>query len=551
MGPTPPAPRVTLHFERDAAAHAPAPLSPTVPLPGPDHDLASPPAPPDMALAQARRLAAQDRPAETLAILRPHLDADASASTLAMAGWCAWKLARAGRDPLQTAAEAAQAFAAALAVDPSRRAALSRMIGRCHLLQADADLPARRTAHLGAALRAYAHGLGDCARPSQAGLLEWASAAAELTARAPSSERRECLAQLDSVLARGPDIDEAAPAWCRLHAQSSWWHALAEPTCADRARWHAQAIARRQAGYDRLADRHLRERWLAESINAEHRYLTTLSQAARASAGRAMEARVRALLDPACGAGPWLAWFHVLADGAKTLQGPAARQRLAEAGAVFDRLNTLSLGADERQEIDLARAYYLRLRGRHERGQAREPLLEEAARLLAGLRTRAPSRVGAVALEQAEVALAQAGDGKDALARYEDAVAHASVAADFPQTRVAAFRTLLTALLAWQRQLPTPARMSQIGVVAQWLRDSDDPASAESLGLLAAAAMLSGNAADAARLSAAAWEAGAERDVVLATWHRADAEWAKHLAEAERPGWDRQHRQLRLAAASC
>lgn len=549
LGPALPVPRVTLHFERQGVAHAaPAVPVPTA-VPDVDNDRASPVlAPADMTLAQARRLATQDRPGEALAILRPRLDATASASTWAMAGWCAWKLAVSGRDPLQSAVEAAQAFAAALAADPSRRAALSRMIGRCDLLQADADLPARRIAHLQAAVSAYARGLGDCARPSQAGLLEWANAAAEL-AQAEPSERRESLAQLDAVLARGPGMQEATPAWCKLHAQSSWLHAMAEPACAERARWHEQAVAQRQAGYDRL-DSDQRDRWLAESIDAERRYLDTLSDAARATARRAMEARIRMMLADTGGAAPWLAWIHVLADGARHLQGPAARQRLAEASAVFDRLEPLPVSADERQGIAFARGYYLRLRGMHEHGRTREQVLDEASRLLAQLRTSPVLSAGAVAMEQAEVALAQAREGQDELTRYREVVAHASVAADFPQTRVPAFRALLTALLAWQQRMPEPARASQIGVVAQWLRDADTPLSAESLGLLAAAAMLGGNAAEAARLSAAAWEAGAERGAVLPNWHRADAEWAKRLAESERPGWERQHRQLRLAAGS-
>ncbi len=381
--------------------------------------------------------------------------------------------------------------------------------------------------------------------------MEWAGATAELAAAADTNERTSGLARLDALLARGPGMAEATPAWCKLHAQSSWLHALAEPASAERAHWHAQAVAQLRAGHDRLTDSSERDRWLAESIDAERLYLGSLSQATRAAVGRAMESRLRGMLAESQSAGPWLAWSRVLVDAAKHLQGPAAKQRLVEAGAVFDRLQSLPVQADERQAIAFARASYLRLRGVHEHGQVRAQLWEQAAHLLAQLRASSFGRTDAVAMEQAEVALAQACEGQDELAHYRDAVAHASFAADSSSIRVPAFRALLTALLGWQQRLPEPARMSQIGVVAQWLRAAEDPPAAESLGLLAAAAMASGNPAEAARLNAAAWEAGAERGVVLLNWHRADAEWAKQLADAERPVWERQHRQLRLAASSC
>lgn len=550
LEPTSTAPRVTLQVERYAGHAMSAPAAQPA-IEEPEHERATAAtAAWDTALRQARRLATQDRPSEALAILRPRLDADASASTWAMAGWCAWKLASNGRDPLPAAAEAVRAFTAALAADPSRRSALSRMVGRCHLLQADADLPAHRSVHLQAAVRAYAQGLGDCEKPSQAGLLEWAGATAALAAEAAVHERDGWLVQLDALLARGPRMTEATPAWCKLHAQSSWLHALAEPASAARSRWHAQAVAQLRVGHDRVTGSRERDRWLAESIEAERLYLGSLSQATRTAASRAMESRIRPMLAESQSAAPWLAWSRVLIDGARHLQGPAAKQRLAEAGAVFDRLESLPVSADERQAIAFARAYYLRLRGMHEHGQVRAQLLEQAARLLGQLRASPFGRPDALAMEQAEVALAQASEGQDELAHYRQAVAYASFAADSPPMRVAAFRALLTALLGWQQRLPEPARMNQIGVVAQWLGDADDPPAAESLGLLAAVAMLSGNAAEAARLSAAAWEAGAERGVVLPNWHRADAEWAKQLAEAERPVWERQHRQLRLATGS-
>ncbi len=97
LEPTSPAPRVTLQVERYAGHALSAPITElqamAMPEPGPASAAALPL---DAALRQARRLATQDRPGEALAILRPRLHAGASASTWAMAGWCAWSWPRLG-----------------------------------------------------------------------------------------------------------------------------------------------------------------------------------------------------------------------------------------------------------------------------------------------------------------------------------------------------------------------------------------------------------------------------------------------------------------------
>lgn len=568
LGPMLPLPRVTLHVERDGLPITQAPLhTEAVPLPiapaltNVDHppNRFADPSPSadarertaaDAAWAQARRLATQDRPREALELLRPHLDAAAPATAWAMAGWCAWKLAQGQRDRLPAAIEAAQAFDAALAADPSRRSALSRMIGRCHLLQADVDVPARRTAHLRQAVQAYAHGLADSARPSHTGLLEWAGALAELARQAPPAERADWVKRLDQVLARGPDLATAAPAWCRLQARAAWLHAASDSSLAARNQAYAEAVAHQQRGYARIAEPARRERWLAESIEDERNYLATLSPAARRAGCRAMEAQLDRPLSEARSAAPWLAWIAVLTDEAKYLQGSAARQRLAQASAVFEHIAGLPASDEERQRIAFARARHLRLRGGHEQGDLRRQALDEAARLLTGLRTSAFPAIAAVAVEQAEVALVQAADGHDAARYLREAIGHATVAADDAQMRIPAFQALLTALLVSQQVAAEPALAKRIGAVAQWLREADAPASAQTLRLLAAAALAGDDVAEAARLSAAAWEAGAEREAVLPLWQRADAQWAHRLAEAERLGWERQHRQLRLAVGT-
>lgn len=508
-------------------------------------------APLDPVYAQARRLAAQGRQAEALAVLRPALDDNAPATAWAMAGWCAWTLAEQSSSPLALAEEAARAFERAIALDPSREGALSRMVGRCHLLQADADAPARRGIHLAAATAAYDRGHAQ-GMTSESALLEWAQALYEFAVH-DALARPALLTRLDALLARGPDAAHAPSPWSRQRARAAWLRASIATTAAERHRLDQQAAAHAQRAYEALDDVAVRAAWLAESIEGGRRHLATLSPAARSDGYRSLAQRLGARLPEARGTAPWLAWVHVLADTSQWLQGPAARLRLAEADAILARLEAQ---ADETNgnplAVTFARAYYQRLRAMHESGGTRRQVLAHAAELLGRLRDHPqfPAQAG-VMMEQAEVALALAGEGRDAQRHFEQAAQHASAAADIPQTRVPAFGVLLAALVGLQQLQPSPARAQQIALVAQWLAEADAPASAGTLRLLAAAALSRQDMAEAARLSAAAWEAGAEPDVLLPGWRQADAAWAHQLAEtAERSAWERQHRLLRLAASS-
>ncbi len=505
----------------------------------------------DQACAQARRLAAQGRQGDALAVLRPVLDDNAPATAWAMAGWCAWNLAEVSAAPLALAQEAASAFGRALAMDPTREGALARMVGRCHLLQADADVPARRSTHLAAAVAAYERGF-DQGMSSESALLEWAQALYE-SAIDHLAARTELLSRLDNVLARGPATAHASSAWSRHRARAAWLHAQAATNAAERRRHHQEGAEQAKRAHATLEDAISRDAWLAEWIEAERRHLALLSPAARSDGYRSLSQRTHSPLKAAQGTAPWLAWVHVLADTSQWLQGPAARQRLGEADTILARLETRHGDVPgEQQAVTFARAYYLRLRAAHEPAGSRREVLAQAARLLARLRDHPdfPAQPGVI-MEQAEIALARANEGHDAQAHFEEAAEHAGTAADQPQTRVAAFRVLLAALLGWQQRQATAARMQQIGVVAQWLVQADTPPAAETLRLLAAAALARQDMAEAARLSAAAWEAGAEGHVLLPGWRHADAAWARQLVEtSERSAWEHQHRLLRLAASS-
>lgn len=521
------------------------PVAPTSPAPAPAVDAI------DEACAQARRLAAQGRQADALAVLRPVLDAAASPTAWAMAGWCAWTLAETSPSPLALAEEAAQAFDRAIALDPTREGALSRMVGRCHLLRADADDTAQRGAHLVAATSAYERGFAQ-GMASESALLEWAQALYE-SAVDDTQARPALLARLEAVLARGPEGAETPAAWSRQRARAAWLRASIAPSAAELHRHDQHAALHAQRAFDTTEDAGVRDAWLAECVEAGRRQLIALSPAARSDGYRALAQRLRAWLPQAHGTAPWLAWVHVLADTSQWLQGPAARQRLGEAEAILVRLESRPYDAPgDAHAVTFARAYYQRLRAAHESGDGRRQVLTQAAGLLARLRDNPdfPAQAGVI-MEQAEVALALAGEGRDASLHYEEAAKHATTAADIPQTRVAAFAVLLAALLGWQQRAPAPARAQQIALVAQWLAQAEAPPSAATLRLLASAALAQADMAEAARLSAAAWEAGVESQDLLPGWRQADAAWASQLAEtSERSAWERQHRLLRLAASS-
>jgi|GEM_PF-719643 len=523
-------------------------LASTVPAPG----NASNDTPHVSPYLQARRLAAQDRPLDAWEVLRPSLNAQSPATAWAMAGWCAWKLARGTEQPQAWATEAADAFSRALAADPSRGPLIGRMIGRCHRLLADVDAPAQRSAHLVAAAQAYANAFRHAGTPSDGALREWADVLLTLAHGAAPAERTPVLTQLDAVLAQGPQAASASTAWYRLRAQAALLHATAASSSAERTRHRREAVELMQLGHARIQDAAARDHWLADSIDAERRHLGTLSQAARDGAFRAMAERVRPALETAQSSAPWLAWVHVLADWSRPLQDPAARPHLAEAGKVFVRLQALpAADEEEARGIAFAQAYYLRLRAEREPEGSRAEWLDRADALLAPLRVAEFPELAAVALEQTEIALARTRLAGDATPWFEQAVAHATFAADLPQTRVPGFRLLLGALLAWQQHSPAASRLQQIALVAQWLQQADTSPTSDTWCLLAMAALTGGHAAQAAQLSASAWEAGAARSQVLSGWQRADALWARDLpTAAEQAAWQRQHRLLRLASST-
>jgi len=522
-----------------SASPAPVPLPPVAPEQGRQGDF-----------ARARTLLGQDRPREALALLEPLLSPDASAEAWAVAGWCHWKLAHDLGDP-QAAPAAARAFERAIAADASRALPLARMIGRCHLLQATTDAPERRPAHVAEAVRVYeAHFVG-AARLSPSAVLEWAEALLEMARLVPPAQQTMWLGRLDAVSAAAKLEDTGlAPRWHRLRAAAAALRARHATTPAEHARLLRAASAELQAGSVLIEDTLEREQWLAEWIDAERQPLASGSTAARIAGYQALERRMQPALANAASAAPLLAWVRVLADWAELLDGPAARQRLASTATWFDRIDRLGdLDATDRA---FTRAYYLRLRARHEHGAARGRTLDEAARLLSTLAAPGQPRDPAVAMEQAEIALARAALlPADAAAHYAEAIAHAALAADHQQTRLPGFRALLAALLDWQQLAPDAPRLAQIGAAAQWLQAEDQPPCAATLRLLARAALAAGDTVTAAERSARAWQAGIDDPDILACWQQADAQWARELVHGgDRAAWERQHRLLRLAGST-
>lgn len=504
-----------------------------------------PPATPAAAFSKARSSLARRRPAEALEAVRLVLGPDAPASAWALAGWCSWLLARQQAAPAAATA-AIQAFEQALARDPSRAVPLARLIARCHLLQADSAPPHAQGRHVHDAVRTYEMHFVGAPRLGNRAKLEWARGLLRMATHADAAEHSMWLAQLDAVIAGAcPDPDDH-PHWHALLAEAALLRSRHAPPRASDAPLDAPTppfVADVPDAIDPLAERDL---LLASQIDSQRRQLASSSRAARIAGFQALERRMQKPLAQTVTSPPLLAWVNVLADWSKLLNGPAARHRLAAIDVVFDRIDRLD-------QVDVvasafARAYYLRLRASHECGTACARTLDEAERHLALLSPAVPGLDPAMAMERAEIALLRAREARDRIEPYQEAVAHATLAADHASTRVLGLRALLAALLGCQQLVPTAARGRQIEMVAQWLQEGEGADEPETLCLLARAALAANAAAEAARLCAQAWQAGAEGHDILACWQQADAQWARELAQdIERAAWDRQHRLLRLA----
>lgn len=503
-------------------------------------------------VGQAKHWLTADRPEQALAALAPLLDGDtASGEAWTVAGWSWWRIGRdrPGRQ-LEAAGQAASAFRNALRVEPDRANLLSRMIARCHLLQAAHQIGAERLASLDEAIAVYDRHLQGHTR-DDAVLLEWAEALFERAAASPRGERTRWLDRSERVVEQrwGTTMTDAGEPvqwlWINLllaRADLLDLRAAAAP--------HVRATTLLQAGIPRW-DEAQRDAWLTRLIEAERAYAKRLSGAARISRLHATQASVEGWLDAARTVNPLLAWIGLLGDWAASLHGTAAQAKLNEAEALFARIEVIS--PDDGAQTRFARAYYLRLRARREFGLTRWHTLDRARTLLAGIATgELPQAL--VDLETAEIHLDQARltEGIPQQSHFASAARLAEAAAQAPENEARALLCALTALVAITQSAGSEATAPppQMKALVNRLLELA-PNDADALRVVASVHLASDEPQRACELCAAAWEAGAARADLLPVWREADARWAKSLDPAEQdPHRKRLHQGMRMASST-
>ncbi len=507
-------------------------------------------------VGKAKHWLTADRPEQALAALAPLLDGgDANGEAWTVAGWSWWRIARdrPGKQ-LEASRQAASAFANALRVEPDRANLLSRMIARCHLMQADHQRGADRLASLDAAIAVYDRHLHGHRR-DDAVLLEWAEALHERAIASPRDERPRWLDRSERVIEQrwGTTVADAGEP-----VQWLWINLLLARADLVDARaaavLHARAATALQAGIARW-DEGPREAWLTRLIEAERAHAQRLSGAARIGRLQATQAGVQGWLASARTIHPLLAWIGLLGDWAASLHGTAAQAKLNEAEALFARIEAIS--PDDGAQTRFARAYYLRLRARREFGLTRWHTLDQARTLLAGIAAgELPQAL--VDLETAEIHLEQARltEGVPQQSHIAAAARLAEAAAQAPENEARALLCALTALVAIA-QSPAhestgrpPHASPRMKSLAHRLHELA-PNDADALRVIASAHLACDEPRTACELCAAAWDAGATRAELMPIWREADARWASTLdPPGHDPHWKRLHQGMRMASST-
>ncbi|QSX74699.1 hypothetical protein HIV01_016245 [Lysobacter arenosi] len=526
----------------------PSPAVITAPAPTSSMDVAE-------RVGQAKHALTADRPEQALAALAPLLDGDsASGEAWTVAGWAWWRIGRdrPGRQ-LEAAGQAASAFRNALRVEPDRANLLSRMIARCHLIQAGHQTGAARLASLDEAIAVFDRHLEGHSR-DDAVLLEWAESLFERAAASPRDERPRWLDRSERVVEQrwGTTMADAGEP-----VQWLWINLLlARAELVDlrtAAALHARATTLLQAGIPHQGEAQ-HDAWLTRLIEAERAFAQRLSGAARISHLQAAQSNVEGWLASARTVNPLLAWIGLLGDWAANLHGTAAQAKLNEAESLFTRIEAIS--PDDGAQTRFARAYYLRMRAGREFGLTRWHTLDQARTLLAGIAAgELPQAL--VDLETAEIHLEQARltEGVPQQSHFASAARLAEAAAQAPENQVRALLCALTALVALARSpshespgwQPQALRMKAL---ANRLRELA-PNGADALRVVASVQLATDEPQSACELCAAAWEAGAGRAELMPIWREADARWARTLDPAQQdPHWKRLHQSMRMASST-
>jgi hypothetical protein len=503
-------------------------------------------------VGQAKHWLTADRPEQALAALAPLLYGDkASGEAWTVAGWCWWRIARdRPGQRLEAAGHAASAFRNARRVEPDRANLLSRMIARCHQMQAAQQTGADRLASLDEAIAVYDRYLLGQTR-DDAVLLEWAGTLYERAVESPRGERTPWLDRSEAVVEQrwGTTMADAGEPvqWLCINLL------LARAELVDvraAAALHARATGLLRTGLPRV-DEAQRDVWLTRLIEAERAYAQRLSGAARISRLQATQAGIEGWLDSAHTVNPLLAWIGLLGDWAASLHGAAAQARLNQAEALFARIEAIS--PEDSAQTRFARAYYLRLRARREFGLTRWHTLDQARALMTGIATGdLPQAL--VDLQTAEIHLEQARltEGVPQQAHHAAAARLAEAAAQAPENEARALLCALTALVAIAQSsdhAPAGAQPRMNAIARRLLELS--PNDADALRVVASVHLANDQAQSACELCAAAWEAGAARAELLPVWREADARWSRTLDPGRQdPHWKRLHQAMRMASST-
>jgi len=503
----------------------------------------------DVAIAEAKERLAAGFPTEALDVLSPVLRApEASGDAWTVAGWCWWRVARDnGPDVMHALSQTVAAFHCAIAAEPARESTLSAVVIRCHLFMADLLRGDARRENLDAALHVMERHAAQGAEDGQF-VVQRASALYERAVLSPAGERRSPLEMAQQSLAQLPPSE--------LSDDTRWLQASIAMALADintgRARdvLLGQAAAMLAHALDNAAAG-AGDHWLARLIDVELLRLRQLKAAARLMYLRQLRDIYVPKLADAGSVLPLLSWVQVLREWAGMLSERPAREKLAEAEALFDRIQTLA--PEDIGSVRFARAYYMRLRASHESPGAALDTLTKADELLKQAQSPALS-ADALSLERAEVALAQA----EMLGEHEQTEAlqrairlsDAATAAQGIHMAKAMGCGIHARLAIYAKRAPSTHEARELVALAERLIGAL-PGDPDALRLMARCEFVSGNAVAAARHCDAAWDAGCRDTELLRLWRASLTLTRNDLPNAENDHqWKRLNHCMRLAQST-
>lgn len=503
------------------------------------------------AIAEAKQLLTNHRFEEALAALEETLARpDAPAEAWTIAGWSWWRISQSpdAKDPAHAATQAARAIEHALRAEPQRADLMTRL-ARCHLLRAQhAQTPHARSQCLDQALQML--GRRSAIRADDAAdQLEYAQTLKQRAEAAPLHEQAEWWKRADNALhaipARQPEAIEVEVRRLRTDVDI----ALAKNAGGSEAEQRYTSAMAELSDELARADDSTRDAWLHKLLDTARERIQRLQGGSRILQLQAVKTLATPYLETTSAVAPLLSWINLLDDWASQLQGRNAQIKLAEADALFARVGTLP--ARGQAGIQFARAYYLRLRSRHEHGAARQRTLQQASSVLQELPSGAlPEAL--ITLENAEIQLRMAStlEAPDNAAMYRSAASQAQAAALATNESLPAWICAAKGLSELANLQPLrPEEQAQLSDIGRQLELAVSVP--EAMGTAARIRLIQGDYAISSELCDNAWRAGAVRDDILPIWRDANERWARSLPDsASDPRWRQSHMRMRLANSS-